>query len=58
MISIANNGQQLVSTNDWETTSAKEGLCYLSLNADGLRLLVPNASLGLLPEMRTGKPSR
>lgn len=55
MISISNNGQQITSTNYWETTSARKGLCFMSLNAGEIRLLLPDASLDLLPEMQTGK---
>ena len=55
MIKIANNGQDLASTDYWETEHASAGLLYLSANAGALRLLVPEAAEGLLAEMRTGK---
>lgn len=55
MISIANEGQDIVSTNYWETEHANAGLCYLSGNAGAWRLLVPEAAEHMLAEMRTGK---
>lgn len=55
MISIGNNGQDVASTNYWETEHAFSGLCYLSANAGALRLLVPEAAESMLAEMRTGK---
>lgn len=56
MINIANDGEQIVSTNYWELPHAKKGLLYLSGNAKVWRLLLPAAAEGgMLPEMRTGK---
>ncbi len=54
MISIRNNGQELVYTDYWLAEHAKAGFCYLSANAGALRLLVPEAAEGFLDEMRTG----
>jgi hypothetical protein len=54
MITIQNIGQDIGSTNYWESEHANVGLCYVSGNAGALRLLVPEAAEGMLPEMRTG----
>lgn len=55
MIEIANNGPDIEFTNYWATEHASAGLCYLSVNAGTLRLLVPAAAEGLIAEMKTGK---
>lgn len=55
MIKISNDGPNIRETNYWGTEHASAGVCYLSGNAGTLRLLVPKASEGILPEMRTGK---
>lgn len=55
MIKISNAGQDIQSTDYWDTEHAAVGLCFLSGNAGALRLLVPEAAEGLLSEMRTGK---
>jgi hypothetical protein len=55
-ITIGNDGPEIGSTNYWDTSAARAGLCYLSGNAGALRLLVPQALADrCLPEMRTGK---
>ena len=53
MLTIANNGQDVASTNYWNSEHARSGLCYLTANAGALRLLVPRAAAGMLEEMRT-----
>lgn len=53
MITIANNGQDIASTNYWTTDHARAGLVYLSGNAGAWRLLMPPAAAWMLPEMRT-----
>ena len=55
ILTIANDGARIKSTNYWATEAASAGLCYLSGNAGVWRLLVPEAAQGLLLEMRTGK---
>ncbi|MDX5979562.1 hypothetical protein [Vreelandella alkaliphila] len=56
MIKIANDGEDIASTNYWGMPHAQRGLLYLSGNAGIWRLLLPAASEGeMLPEMRTGK---
>lgn len=54
MLTIANDGQALKSTNYWDSAHAQEGLLYLSGNAGALRLLVPGPAEDMLAEMRTG----
>lgn len=49
---IKSNGADIVSTDYWDTEHAARGLVYLSGNAGVWRLLVPDASAGLLGEMR------
>lgn len=44
-IEIKNEGQDIVSTNYWETEHARRGLYYLSINAGVFRLLVPDAQV-------------
>lgn len=41
MITIANDGTRIASTNYWQTEHAAKGLVYLSVNAGAVRLLVP-----------------
>lgn len=55
MFTIENRGAEIASTDYWDSEHASAGLCYLSANAGTLRLLVPEAAEGMLPEMRTGK---
>ncbi|MGP9633771.1 hypothetical protein ACT3R7_11960 [Halomonas sp. AOP43-A1-21] len=56
MINIANNGEDIASTNYWQSPHAAKGLLYLSGNAKVWRLLLPASAEGaMLPEMRTGK---
>jgi len=55
LITVANNGPNIASTNYWQTEHAARGLCYLTANAGVLRLLVPDAAASMLAEMRTGR---
>lgn len=55
MITIQNNGADIVATDYWDSEHAAAGFCYLSGNAGVWRLLVPEAAEMLLPEIRTGK---
>src|ERR1700744_5802447 len=42
MITIANDGQNLITTNYWDSEYAKMGLIYLTWNAGAARLLLPD----------------
>lgn len=55
MIAIESDGQTLVATNYWQTEHAAGGYLYLSWNAGAARLLVPDTSLYMIPEMQTGR---
>ncbi len=52
-ITIGNDGQDIARTNYWETEPAFAGLCFVSINAGAIRLLVPKATEFYLMEMRT-----
>ena len=51
---ISNDGQDIKTTNYFDSELALRGLLYLSGNAGALRLLVPYVREGYLAEMRTG----
>lgn len=53
MITIANDGPDIASTNYWDTEHGHAGLVYMSGNAGAWRLLVPPGAAWMLPEMRT-----
>lgn len=55
MISISNNGGDILSTNYYDSAAAKAGFCFLTGNAGTLRLLVPERFEHNLAEIRTGK---
>ena len=42
IVKIENDGQNIISTNYFETTAAKLGYVFLSINAGAFRLLVPD----------------
>ena len=42
MITIQSSGQEIVSTNYWDTDYAERGFYFLSINAGAFRLLVPD----------------
>ncbi|WP_370159022.1 hypothetical protein [Limimaricola soesokkakensis] len=52
MISIGNNGEEIISTNYWESDVAKRGFCYLSGNAGHWRLLIPKSFPEAVSEFR------
>jgi hypothetical protein len=55
MIEIKNRGADLIGTNYWDTPNARAGYVFASWNAGALRLLIPDALLDQVPEMRTGR---
>ncbi len=52
---IDNKGQDIVSTNYFESEHASKGKVYMSVNAGAFRLLLPDSQMQLLEEMATGK---
>lgn len=52
---VCNAGPAIESTNYFDTAHAASGLFYVSINAGSLRLLVPDAQIPTLSEMRTGR---
>lgn len=55
MITISNNGQEIIETNYWDTPNAAAGYFYLSFNAGACRVLVPDSQTATISEMQTGK---
>ena len=55
LLTISNNGPEILETNYWQTELAEKGYFYLSWNAGAARLLVPIKQYLSLEEMRTGK---
>ena len=55
MLTIENEGPEIVASNYWETEYAKTGAVYLSVNAGAFRLLLPPALEGALAEMRQAR---
>lgn len=55
MIIVKNNGQELVSTNYWDSEQAKKGYLYLTFNAGSGRLLIPDSMVEIISEIKTGK---
>jgi hypothetical protein len=53
MLQIFNRGQEIASTNYWDSDYAQEGFFFLSWNAGAARLLVPDLMLPAIAEMRT-----
>lgn len=51
MLTIQNQGQAIVQTNYFDMEQARKGFFYLSWNAGAGRLLVPDAHIGLIPDM-------
>lgn len=49
---IENSGAEITRTNFWETEAARAGKFYLSINAGAFRLLVPQAHMGAVRDMR------
>lgn len=54
-LTISNDGPRIVSTNFWETGIEAKGLFYASINAGGIRLLIPRDQEAQLQEMGTAK---
>jgi hypothetical protein len=54
-IKIESDGPKIVSTNYWETDYARNGVCYLSINAGCYRLLLPESLRKWISEMKTGQ---
>ena len=52
---VANDHQNIVSTNYFDSDQAAKGLLYLSWNAGAGRLLIPDNQLHCLAELRTGQ---
>jgi hypothetical protein len=55
LIKIENDGVLIKSTDYWQTTHAKQGYFYLSINAGAFRLLIPPCMEDVIPQMQTGK---
>lgn len=55
MINISNIGGDIASTNYFDSPEAKEGHLFVSWNASVARVLIPDAALSMLNEMRTGR---
>lgn len=55
MIIVQNNGEELISTNYWETELALAGYFFVTANAGCLRVLVPPMHENSIQEMRTGR---
>lgn len=55
LISIHNDGPDIVSTDYWGTPQAAEGYFYLSINAGAFRLLVPDSRAGEIREWASAR---
>lgn len=55
MLTIQNNGPEIVSTNYWQTEHAACGYVYLSINAGAFRILIPPSQEGAIAEMLTAR---
>lgn len=55
LITIGNDGQDIVSTNYFESEYAVNGKVYMSINAGAFRLLLPDSQMRYLEEMSSGK---
>lgn len=54
-IVVENNGQLIESTNYWETSNAKSGFVFVSINAGAYRVLVPDSQVAFIEDMKTAK---
>jgi hypothetical protein len=52
LLTIRNDGQEIVETSYWDSAQCKSGYCYLSWNAGAGRLLLPDALAAALTDMR------
>jgi len=50
-VHISNRGQEIASTDYWQTEHARRGYLYLSFNAGALRVLVPEPAVGSLQDL-------
>ena len=55
LITINNDGENIKSTNYWDTDIAENGYFYASVNAGCVRLLIPAQHEKMLYEMMTAK---
>lgn len=55
MIRIENKGQEIISTNYFQTENARNGYFYLSVNASAFRLFVPRMQESAIAEFQTAK---
>lgn len=55
MLTIKNQGQTIVETNFFDLEQAKKGFFYLSWNAGAARLLVPDAHIDLVQDMKVAE---
>lgn len=53
MITVSNNGQEIVSTNHFDSKYAKNGFLYVTINAGAVRLLVPDLIISQIAEFKT-----
>lgn len=54
LITIENNGPELLHTNYWDSPHASAGYVYASWNAGALRLLLPDSMLDELDDLKAG----
>lgn len=55
LLKIENNGQEIISTDYFDSEYAKKGYFYLSINAGAFRLLIPPSWERDIDDMKTGK---
>lgn len=55
LLTIANRGQTITSTNYFDSSAAADGLFFLSWNAGAGRLLVPDSQRHILKETKSAK---
>jgi hypothetical protein len=55
VLSIENDGQRILASNYWESEMAARGLCYCSVNAGAIRVLVPLSRSDWLADMVTAR---
>jgi hypothetical protein len=53
-LAFANRGQDILSTNYWQSDWATSGLLFLSVNSGAFRLLIPPNARHCIPEMKRG----
>lgn len=52
---MENDGPDIVATNYWESSLAKNGYVYISSNAGAIRILVPHQIQHQIADMKTAK---